>query len=352
MYVNSMMPMPRDMVGKIPVWHSGPWTFSPFTLLASIDYSIHTILKSAGIEVDFLNFKNAFNGKTTYSDRSRMSFIKNAPVLSGLLLPVLDDYISVGIFPKESSWRTLHKSIVAHNPSHELESACNYLAKCDEFTELLRNSHETMDNVQRDKLIMDFLGFEHPSKIGYPDKMKLADLILTETTLCALAKVDLALNQLSESDRKYRPISYISPLLNPISSPIKQLWINLKNELNFKSFRELSDFLQDKQSAFDIANVQSANDKTKFDYTQIRKWSSGTQNMKWATAKLLETLIAEEAKACVSRELNAIARILTFLERFIALSSGLDLKQHEQSIRDVLLKRYQSRWHSELENLI
>lgn len=276
--------------------------------------------------------------------------IKRFPVFSELILPVLDDYISSGLVPKISNWRDLHTSIQTHCPSGEIYEAypVEYLAKCDEFTESLRNTYESIDEGDCEKLIYDFLGFKEPSELGYPGTAKLIDLLLIETTLCALAKYDLALCILPVSDRQSIPISFIFPLLNPANSPIKQWWINLRNQLNLKSFRELADLLQDKQEALNISNVKSDTGSPKLDYTQIRKWSSGKQHMKWATAMLLETLIVEDAKACASRELNAVARILSFLEAFLAMSADLDLKQHGQTIRTVLLKRYQSRWQSEL----
>lgn len=71
--VNTTMPPPWKMVGNIPVWRSGSWTFSPFTVAAAFDFSHNAILKSARIEVDFLNLMNAAKGKTTYTHRSRES---------------------------------------------------------------------------------------------------------------------------------------------------------------------------------------------------------------------------------------------------------------------------------------
>ena len=145
--VNTPMPPPWKMVGTIPVWRSGHWTFSPFTVADAFDYSHHAMLQSACIEVDFLNLMNAAKGKTTYTDRSRESLVKRFPIFAKLILPALDDAVS-GVVPKISAWRSLYTSIRAHNPHgvSELEEAIDYLAKCDEFTELLSNTYASIGN--------------------------------------------------------------------------------------------------------------------------------------------------------------------------------------------------------------
>ena len=63
---NIKIPPPITLVGKVPVRNSGVRTFSPFTVAAACDFSHHAILKSTGLEVDFLNLVNTFKGKTVY----------------------------------------------------------------------------------------------------------------------------------------------------------------------------------------------------------------------------------------------------------------------------------------------